>query len=150
MIVNRLQIFLVWAKAQSSLLWNVKTPGPDWEGSPLSIVSKESPPKQRCSRSISRLLTVLLAYPACSLLGSCRQSNSSPIVGVLVDVVASNCCSQGQFKSGHFSEERSCGTTLMICLRSNVSSKKNIYIFVTFGGLLHSSLLINGSRMTKF
>ena len=83
----------------------------DREDSPSSIVlsdSEESPPKRRRrSRSNSRPLAVLLAYPASSLSGSCRQSNSSPIVGVLVDVVASNCCWHGQFESGHFSEGRS-------------------------------------------
>ena len=69
--------------------------------------SEESLPKQRRhSRSIPRLLTVLLAYPALSLSGSCRQSNSSQIVGVVVDVVASNCFSHGEFKSNHFTEER--------------------------------------------
>ena len=68
--------------------------------------SEESLLKQRRhSRSIPHLLTVLLAYPALSLSGSCRQSNSSPSVAVVVDVVASNCCSHGQFKRDHFTEE---------------------------------------------
>ena len=69
----------------------MQTPSLDWEDSPSSIVlsdSKESLPKQRCSRSISCLLTILLTCPATSLSGSCPQSNSSPIVWVLVNMFA--------------------------------------------------------------